>query len=134
MIAIEVVVAYGSLPDTAKVVIPGFAQRLLLKLKLSKILSMIAIEVVVAYGSLPDPAEVVIPGFAQRLLLKLKLSKTLSMIAVEVVVTYWFSPRSCGGSNHPKIFSTIAVEVKVTQGSLTVPVEVVTTPGSFITA
>ena len=68
MIAIEVVVAYGSLPDPAEVVIiPRFAQRLLLKLKLSKILSMIAIEVVVAYGSLPDTAEVVIiPKFAQH--------------------------------------------------------------------
>ena len=61
MIAIEVVVAHGSLPDTAEVVIPDFAQRLLLKLKLSKVLSMFAVEVVITYGSLPDTAEVVIP-------------------------------------------------------------------------
>ena len=65
MITIEVVIAYGSLPDTAEVVIPDFAQRLLLKLKLSKVLSMFAVEVVIAYGSLPDTAEVVIPDFAQ---------------------------------------------------------------------
>ena len=68
MIAVEVVVACGSLPDTAEVVIiPSFSQRLLLRWKLSKILSMIAVEVVVAYGSLPDTAEVVIiPRFTQR--------------------------------------------------------------------
>ena len=52
MIVVEVVVAYGSLPDTAEMVIP------------TKILSMFAVEVVVAYGSLPDPAEVVIPRFS----------------------------------------------------------------------
>ena len=34
---------------------------------------------------------------------------------------------------HTKIFSTSVVEVKVTQGSLTVHAKVVTIPGSFIT-
>ena len=66
MIAIEIIIAYGSLPDTAEMIIP------------TKILSMSVVEVVVAYGSLPDPAEVVIPRFSQRLLLKLKSSKVLS--------------------------------------------------------
>ena len=66
MIDVEVVVACGSLPDTAEVVIiPRFSQRLLLRLKLSKVFPIIAIEVVIAYGSLPDTAEVVIPDFAQ---------------------------------------------------------------------
>ena len=54
MIIVEVVVVYGSLPDTAEVVIPRFAQRLLLKLKLSKMLSMITVEVEVAQDSLND--------------------------------------------------------------------------------
>ena len=67
MFAIEIVIAYGSLPNTAEMIIP------------SKVFSIIAIEVVIVYGSLPDPAELVIPGFSQRLLLKLKLSKVLSM-------------------------------------------------------
>ena len=94
---------------------------------------MFAVEVVVAYGSLPDPAEVVIPRFAQRLLLKLKLSKILSMISIEVVVAFGSLPDTAEMVIPTKIFSMIAVEIKITQCSLTVPVEVVTTPGSFIT-
>ena len=59
MIVVEVVVAYGSLPDTAEIVIiPRFSQRLLLRLKLSKILSMITVEVEVAQDSLSVTVEV----------------------------------------------------------------------------
>ena len=55
------------------------------------------------------------------------------MIAIEIVIAYGSLPDTAEMIIPSKIFSTIAVEVKVTQGSLTVPVEVVTIPGSFIT-
>ena len=55
-----------------------------------------------------------------------------AIIPSQIIIAYGSLPDPAKMVIPTKIFSTSVVEVKVTQGSLPVHAEVVTTPGSFI--
>ena len=54
------------------------------------------------------------------------------IIPFQIIISFGSLPDTAKMVIPTKIFSTSVVEVKVTQGSLTVHAEVVTIPGSFI--
>ena len=54
------------------------------------------------------------------------------MFAFEIIIAYGSLPDPTKMIIPTKIFSTSVVEVKITQGSLTIHAKAVTIPGSFI--
>ena len=61
-------------------------------------------------------------------------SPTVSEVIIpfQIIIAYGSLPDPAKTMIPTKIFSTSVVEVKVTQGSLTIHAKVVTIPGSFI--
>ena len=74
----------------------------------------------------PTVSEVTIP------FLMIPSPTTSEVIPFQIIMAYGSRPDPAKMVFPTKIFSTSVVEVKITQGSLTIQAEVVTIPGSFI--